>query len=159
MRTARMLFALMLIAGLGKSAVSQETADDRRKEQLRRDQLQIAAQEICPTSGQRLGEHGPPIKVRVGKETVFLCCKGCLKQKINPLHWATIHANFAKAQRICPVMKHELPKNPKWTIVEGQIVYVCCPPCTEKIAAAPGSYLRKLDELYTASLTARQSRR
>ena len=89
---------------------------------MQRDQRKIAVQEICPTSGHKLGTQGQPIKVKVGKETVFLCCKGCLKQRLNPQHWATIHANFAKAQQVCPVMEHELPKNPKWTIVEGQIV-------------------------------------
>ncbi len=51
-------------------------------------------------------------------------------------------------------MKHELPDNPKWTIVEGQIVYVCCPPCTEKIAAEPALFLKQVDELYLASLQA-----
>lgn len=116
------------------------------------DQIHIAVQQICPISGQKLGEHGAPVKVKIGDERVFVCCKGCLQDKVNPEHWATIHANFAKAQRICPIMKKELPANPKWTIVEGQIFYVCCPPCTEKIAADPKAYLQKLDELYTVSL-------
>ena len=124
-----------------------------------RDQIHIAVQQICPVSGQGLGEHGAPIKVKIGEEAVFLCCKGCLQGKVNPQHWATIHANFAKAQRICPVMKHELPENPKWTIVEGQIVYVCCPPCTKKIAADPRTFLQQIDELYLASLQARQRTR
>jgi hypothetical protein len=129
------------------------------QELSQRDQIHIAVQEICPISGQKLGEHGAPIKVKIGEEIVFLCCKGCLQGKVNPQHWATIHANFAKAQRICPVMKHELPENPKWTIVEGQIVYVCCPPCTKKIAADPKTFLQQIDELYLASLQARQARR
>ena len=138
-------------AGLCSIASAQELSQ--------RDQLRIAVQDICPVSGQRLGSMGAPLKVQVGKETVFLCCKGCLGRQINPQHWATIHANFAHAQRICPVMKHELPKNPKWTIVEGQIVYVCCPPCTDKIEADPATFLRQVDELYTASLRARRTPR
>ncbi len=128
------------------------------QEQQQRDQLRAAVQEICPVSGGKLGSMGEPIKVKVGEETVFMCCKGCLKQKIKPEHWATIHANFAKAQGICPVMKHELPKKPKWIIVEGQIVYVCCPPCTKKIAADPKTYLRAVDQLFTASLEAKKQR-
>jgi len=56
-------------------------------------------------------------------------------------------------------MKHDLPKKPKWTIVEGQIVYVCCPPCTKKIAAKPQKYLRAIDELYIASLKAKKKAR
>lgn len=151
MKNARMLFVVALVTVSGQVAIGQELSQ--------RDQLRVTVQEICPISGQQLGSMGTPIKVQVGKETVFLCCKGCLQKQINPQHWATIHANFAKAQRICPVMKHELPKNPKWTIVEGQIVYVCCPPCTKKIVAAPKKYLQDVDKLYLAALEARQSPR
>ncbi len=109
-------------------------------------------QEICPVSGQKLGSHGQPIKAKIGQEEVYLCCQGCLKGKVDPKHWATIHANFAKAQTKCPVMNKPLPKNPKWTIAEGQIIYVCCPPCTKKIAADPKTYVSKVNALYAASL-------
>ncbi len=158
MKNARMLILVAVIVSVSQ-VVSGQDRSRPDQEQVKRDQLRIAVQQICPISGNKLAEHGAPIKVKVGEETVFLCCQGCLKGKINPLHWATIHANFAKAQRICPVMKHELPKKPKWAIVEGQIVYVCCPPCTKKLAADPQTYLRKVDELYTASLQARRVRR
>lgn len=158
MKNARMLLMVALMFGAGHVARGQEPSEQER-EQARRDQLHTAVQQICPVSGQKLGEHGPPLKVTVGeqKEEVFLCCKGCLQQKIDPKHWATIHANFAKAQRICPVMKKELPENPKWTIVEGHIFYVCCPPCTKKIADRPQTFLRALDELYAASLESEKS--
>ncbi len=126
-----------------------------------RDKLRIAAQGICPVSGQKLGEHGPPLKVVVGKqkEEVFLCCKGCLKEKLDAKHWATIHANIAAAQGKCPVMQKPLPKNPKATVVNGQVVYVCCPPCTKKLAKDPETYLKRLDTYYTASLQAGAVRR
>jgi YHS domain-containing protein len=129
------------------------------QELSQRDQIHVAVQAICPVSGQKLGEHGAPIKVKVGEETVFFCCQACLQGKVNPQHWATIHSNFAEAQRVCPVMKKELPKNPKWTIVEGQIAYVCCPSCAKKIAADPKTFLHQIDDLYLASLRARQARR
>ena len=138
----------LIVVGLGTQVTAQELSE--------RDQIRVAVQEICPVSGQRLGEHGAPIKVKVGEEEVFLCCRACLNGKINPQHWATIHANFAQAQRICPVMKHDLPKQPKWTIVRGQIVYVCCPPCTKKITAEPEKFLKQIDDLYMASLQARK---
>ena len=158
MKNEGVFLMVALIVGVAHAAGGQEQSEQER-EQLRRDQLHIAVQQICPTSGLKLGEHGPPLKVIVGdhKEQVFLCCKGCLQQKIDPKHWATIHANFAKAQRLCPVMKKELPENPKWTIVEGQIFYVCCPPCTKKIAADPKTFLRQVDELYAASLKQEQT--
>ncbi len=158
MKAARMLVIVSLIVVSGQG-VSGQDRSQAEQEQARRDQLRFAVQEICPMSGNKLGEHGAPLKVKVGEETVFLCCQGCLKRRIDPQHWATIHANFATAQRICPIMEKELPKNPKWTIVEGQIIYVCCPPCTKKIAADPATHLRKIDELYTTSLKERQVRR
>ena len=137
--------ALVIVAASSRSIASAQ-------ELSKRDQTHIAVQEICPVSGQKLGEHGAPIKVKIGDEAVFLGCRGCLQGKVNPQHWGTIHSNFAKAQRICPVMKHELPENPKWTIVEGQIVYVCCPPCTKKVAAEPKGILQQIDGLYVSSL-------
>lgn len=157
MKNAGMFLMVALFVGVAHAANGQEQSE-QEQEQHRWDQLRIAVQQICPMSGQKLGEHGPPLKVTIGeqKEEVFLCCKGCLKQKIDHKHWVTIHTNFAKAQRICPIMKKPLPQNPKWTIVEGQIVYVCCPPCTKKIAADPQTYLKQVDELYAASLKAQQ---
>ncbi len=123
------------------------------------DKVQIAAQKICPISGLKLGAHGQPIKVKIGQENIFICCKACLTQKVNGAHWATIHKNFAAAQRICPVMKKPLPAKAEWTIVEGRIFYVCCPPCIDKIKANPAAYVKQLDGLYTASLAAQQPRR
>ena len=32
---------------------------------------------ICPVTGQPLGSMGPPFKVVVQGQTVFLCCDGC----------------------------------------------------------------------------------
>ena len=154
MKTARMFLGVALMAVVGQQAMAHDDSSGAH-DHANRDQLRIAVQQICPVSGQRLGEHGAPIKVKVGEETVFLCCQGCLQKKINPQHWATIHANMARAQRICPVMKRPLPKNPKWTIAEGQVVYTCCPPCGKKILAKPDTYLHKVDELYAASLEAR----
>ena len=154
MKCIKMIFALAVVAGTvvcGQNLLeAQQLQADGKLSQ--RDQLRIKAQQICPVSGQKLGNHGQPIKVNVGKESVYLCCEGCLKSKVDPQHWSTIHGNFAKAQHMCPVMKKELPQKPKWTIVDGRIVYVCCPPCTKKIAADPETYLSKVDELYAATL-------
>lgn len=162
MKFMKTITAIAVLVSTAQLAVGQsptaggQSPEEIAKEQQKRDQLRIAVQEICPVSGEKLGSMGAPIKVKVGEETIFMCCKGCLKQKITPEHWATIHANCAKAQGICPVMKHKLPKKPKWTIIEGQVVYVCCPPCTKKINADPRTYLRAVDQLYSASLDAKK---
>lgn len=116
------------------------------------DQVRIAVQRICPVSGKPLGEHGPPIKVRVGKETVYLCCRGCLQGRINPQAWQQIHANFRAAQGICPVMKKPLPRNAKGAPVQGEMFYVCCPGCLRKIAANPQKYHQWLEGQYRAAL-------
>ena len=123
--------------------------------------MAAAGRGLWTVAGSGVGDQGPPRKVTVGAsgEQVFLCCKGCLERSIDPQHWATIHKNFAAAQRMCPVMEHELPEKPKWTIVEGQVVYICCPPCSKKIAADPRAYLQKVDALYAASLRDKNVRR
>jgi hypothetical protein len=48
---------------------------------------------------------GKPVKVKVGKEHVFVCCKTLLSKKIELKHWKTIRDNLAKAQDVCPIMK------------------------------------------------------
>lgn len=153
MKKVNMLLAAALLAGFGQVAGAQHHGHSSRQH-LTHDQLRIAVQEICPISGQKLGSMGAPVKVAVGdqKEEVFLCCQGCADQKIDPQHWATIHANIVKAQGKCPVMEKPLPKNPKSTVVEGQMVYICCPPCAKKIAADPKTHLPKVDRFYAASL-------
>jgi len=156
MKLMSMMVAVAFTVFTSQFAVGQQPT---AQEQQKRDQLRAAVQEICPVSGGKLGSMGAPIKVQMGKETVFLCCKGCMKKKVKPEHWATIHANVAKAQGICPVMKKKLPKNPKWTVVDGQIVYICCPGCDKKIAADPPKFLRAIDELYATSLNARKQTR
>jgi hypothetical protein len=151
--TLVLLTALGVVSGI--VTVYAQNENEPQTQLSRRDQLRTAAQQICPVTGEKLGSHGTPVKVTVGKqkEEVFLCCKGCLKGQLDAKHWKTIHTNFANTQAKCPVMGHNLPKNPKWTIVDGQIIYVCCPPCTKKIAAEKDKYLTKVDELYVKSLS------
>ncbi len=163
MKVARMFFVAALTVAVGQFVSAHDGHDhgEPGKQLSKRDQLRASVQGICPVSGERLGEHGTPLKVAIGNQgqNMFFCCQACLKDKINPQHWATIHANYASAQRMCPVMEKPLPENPKWTIVDGQLIYICCPPCSKKLAANPEPYLRKIDGFYTTSLQARQARR
>jgi len=147
-------FNAVVAAAICLSLAQSASADDghSRSKLTRHDQVKIAAQKICPVSGKPLGSMGTSLKTKIGEEEIFLCCKGCTTGKVSREHWGTIHANFVKAQGQCPVMEKKLPKNPKWTIVEGQIFYICCPPCSKKIKADPGTYLTKLDQLYEVSL-------
>ena len=134
------LAGLTLILGSAAYATAAEPA-----KLTAADRLLIGAQKICPVSGDPLHAMHGPVKANVGGQTVFLCCKGCFGKKISAANWAKVTANLAAAQGICPVMKRPLPKNPVSTIVAGRRVFVCCKPCTKKIAADPKKYLAIVD--------------
>ncbi len=42
------------------------------------DQKAIAAQKVCPITGEDLESMGMPIKISDGDRSVFVCCRGCL---------------------------------------------------------------------------------
>ncbi len=42
------------------------------------DQAGIARQRVCPVTGAALDSMGGPVKVLVGGQPLYLCCKGCL---------------------------------------------------------------------------------
>jgi len=149
-----LLTANLLVMTIAAVSVASDPVAEK-SEKLSSDQLRTAVQQICPVSGKALGEHGTPVKVKIGKEELFLCCQGCAHGKVDAKNWAKIHANFAKAQATCPVMKKPLPKNPKWTIVQGRIAYVCCPPCIDKIQQDPKTYLAAVDKQYATALQQR----
>ena len=140
-------FSVCIVVALISQAVA-----DQGPALSKYDQLKVAVQKICPVTGKPLGSMGDPLKVKIGEEEIFLCCKGCTKGQLNKAHWTTIHKNFAAAQGICPVMEKALPANPKSTVVNGQTVYICCPPCTKKIQADPTKYLTKVAGYYQSAL-------
>jgi hypothetical protein len=157
MKTFDILSVTLLLAAIVSAAVAEKPKSEAEKKAAEAAlKARMTVQGICPVSGQKLGRHGAAVRVKIGKEEVFLCCKACAKGKVDPKHWATIHANLAKAQRICPVMEHDLPKDAKWTIVDGRIVYVCCPPCIKKIEAEPKKYIAKVDILYQEAIKQRE---
>jgi hypothetical protein len=118
------------------------------------DKLQIAVQKICPVSGQELGLMGDPIKIKAGEQTAFLCCKGCQGKQINAEHWKTIQARMAKAQGTCPIMEKEVDSTMKSTVVNGQQIFVCCPPCIPKIQADPQTSINKVNASYVKFVAA-----
>lgn len=44
------------------------------------DRALALAQRHCAVTEERLGEMGPPLKITVKDQPVFLCCKGCKKK-------------------------------------------------------------------------------
>jgi YHS domain-containing protein len=129
------------------------------------DAAAVARQKLCPVMDTPLGSMGTPLKVSGLGRDVFLCCKGCLKSlkkepqkylaKLPPLPGATkssvvkatkADARFVAAQKLCPVMEKPLDAmgGPYRTVVEGRVVYLCCPGCAKKLHANSSVYLEKL---------------
>lgn len=134
-----------LFAALAIAARAEQPADDAAAKQKATDRLLIAAQEICPVTGERLGSMGAPIRAKSGERIVFLCCRSCLGKKFGSDHWKQAQKNMAEAQGICPVMDEELPDNAASVIVEGRTVFVCCKPCIKKIQKDPAKALAVVD--------------
>lgn len=118
------------------------------------DRLQIAVQKICPVSGEALGTMGEPVKVQAGEQIAWLCCAGCQSKQIAAEHWQTIQANIAAAQGTCPIMDKPVAADMKSTVVNGQQVFVCCPPCIAKIQADPTTSLAKVNASYATYVKA-----
>lgn len=148
------LFTFALTLGAVAAAQGQQPPNQQT---LNREQLLIAVQRICPVSGQVLGGHGQPVAARIAGQTAYLCCSACLRGKIDAGHWSTVRANLAKAQQKCPVMNKPLPEKTQPVVIDGRLIYICCPPCSEKIAADREKYFRAIDELYVAHLKAEKT--
>lgn len=150
--TTRIFACFMALLLFGNAADAQTAAKKKTPDQVR-----AAIQGICPVSGMELGKHGTPVKAKIGGQVLFLCCEGCKNGKVKKEHWEKIHQNFAKAQSKCLVMDNPLPKKPKWVVVKGQLIYVCCPPCIEKIKESPDKFLKQLAATQAAYLKQKSS--
>ncbi len=65
------------------------------------DRAAVAAQEWCAVNAdERLGSMGPPVKVMVKDQPVYLCCGGCKKEALAEPDktLATVAAHKAKAK-------------------------------------------------------------
>jgi YHS domain-containing protein len=89
----------LFVAGCGKSGPSGATSgaakDDKVAAEPSAADAEIAKamselsaadrelamkQKLCPVSGEALGSMGPPLKMEVKGQTVFLCCEGCKEE-------------------------------------------------------------------------------
>ena len=57
-------------------------------------------------------------------------------------------APFIAAQKVCPVMDEPLDAmgGPYQVDADGRAIYICCPGCAKRIAAAPQKYLSALEQ-------------
>jgi YHS domain-containing protein len=148
-RLSLMMTGCLLSFGCLASCLAQEDAPPSAA-----DNLQMAVQEICPVSGSRLGSMGPPVKVQIGQQHAWLCCQSCVGKPVSGEHWQTIQSNLAQAQGTCPIMGKPVDATMESTVVEGRRIFVCCPPCIEKIQADAGTALARVDAGYQAHVDA-----
>lgn len=138
------------------------------------DAAAIARQKTCPVMDEPLGGMGTPIKVMVGKQPIFLCCKGCVKRiEAEPAKYLKMVYGAAKvpsvsggteavragvfkvtaadtpfiaAQKKCPVMDEPLDAmgGPYKVHAAGKAIYICCPGCAKMVAAEPQKWIDAL---------------
>ncbi len=143
------LLTFAAVALMAVTSIAQET-QQQKSTLTEADHLQIAVQKVCPVTGEALGSMGEPLKVQVGEQVAFLCCKGCQGKQLNAEHWKTIQTNLAAAQGTCPIMGKPVDASMKSTVVNGQRVFVCCPPCIPKIQADVQGSLKKVNASYVS---------
>ncbi len=153
MKSTFICLGMIWFATFSQVALSQESPEtssspgtEASERQAASNALHIAAQKICPVSGQPLGSMGEPVKVQVGdNEHAFLCCNACTRGKIDAGYWQTVLDNLAAAQGTCPVMDQPVDSSMPFTTVKGRRIFVCCPPCIKKIEADPEKFIAELD--------------
>ena len=144
-------------------ALAELSGEDRR---------QAESQRICPVTKMLLGSMGPPPKVDVNGQAIFICCMGCEgrlledprkylanligSSKANHEEERAVVAALAKLpledraiaerQRVCPVADYRLGAmgTPKKVIVNGTTVFICCEGCRASLLEDPNKYLAKL---------------
>jgi hypothetical protein len=149
----------LLLATTTPAAAQREGALPTDAKKL--DGLLVQAQGICPVMGMDLTKMGGPVKAKIGQQTIFLCCKGCLGKQINQEHWAQIQANLKAAQGVCPVRNVSLGSEAVPVVVKGRAVYVCCDAgyCIQQVQSHADKYLAIVDELLKANLARQAERR
>jgi hypothetical protein len=126
------------------------------------------AQGFCPVMVKnRLGVMGPPLKVMVNDQPVFVCCKGCERKALaNPDRTLQIVAHLqigeslaklspedrrlAEAQGYCPVMRDNplgVMGKPVKVMVGNEPVFLCCAGCKRRALANPNQTLAIVADL------------
>ncbi len=76
------------MAAAGKSSATSKTEDDKVRAGMAKlsaaDRRLAEAQQFCPIQpDNRLGSMGPPVKIMIQNQPVFLCCAGCRKEALD----------------------------------------------------------------------------
>ncbi len=76
------------MAAAGKSSATSKKEDDKVRAGMAKlsaaDRRLAEAQQFCPIQpDNRLGSMGPPVKIMIQNQPVFLCCAGCRKEALD----------------------------------------------------------------------------
>ncbi len=119
----------------------------------------VYALDVCPVSGEKLGEMGDPVIIKHEGREVRFCCKNCApKFEEDPAKYlAKMDELMANKQSkhypldTCIVSGTELAKNSKDVIVNNRLVRFCSDECDTAFAADAAGYFAKLDAAVIAS--------
>jgi YHS domain-containing protein len=110
--------------------------------------------DICPVSGQKLGEMGDPVAKVYNNRLVQFCCSGCVKKfEADPATYLGKLDDAAIAAQVedypfdkCVVSGEELDENggPVDMVKAGRLVRFCCANCVAKFDANPSKYLNMI---------------
>jgi hypothetical protein len=81
--SALLFLAILAAAGCNDSNKTPPASAENTKVKAELDKLPAEdralaeAQRVCPISREELGSMGPPIKLMVNDQPVFVCCKNC----------------------------------------------------------------------------------
>lgn len=158
--------------GDDKGAASEAEIMEALGELPAADRRLAEEQRYCPVmQDHRLGSMGPPVKVTVDGQAVFVCCKACNKKattnakatlaKVKKLKKVAAalaklspeDRQLAEDQRFCAVEEENLLGSmgePVKLTIEGQPVFLCCAGCQDSAKADTKKTLAKVKELKSA---------
>jgi hypothetical protein len=58
----------------------------------------IARQGKCPVTGEFLGGHGTPVKLLIGSQTLYLCCRACIDEVTSAPERFRVSGSFSHSQ-------------------------------------------------------------
>jgi len=156
-QAAAILAALLALADTAPAAAEAAAQDTAAQEQPK-DTYPLT---ICPISGEKLGEMGPPaVRVYDGREVRF-CCSGCFDKFEEDLGASLkkMDQMIIAAQKphypldVCLVSGEKLGEMGPTVdqVHDNQLVRFCCESCVAKFEKEPAKYMEKLHAAYAVA--------
>lgn len=111
--------------------------------------------DVCPVSGEKLGNMGEPIQYNHEGRDIKFCCAGCIGRfSSTPAQFlAKVDKLMAEQQKkhypltTCAVTGNALGSmgEPLDIVVNNRLVRLCCAGCEKPVRAEPDKFISKLD--------------